>query len=335
MIFICPSRAGASGRRRSATWPAFVRKRAFTGWSTRFCCCTSGPGWSRCGCEPPVGWGPATKPSSRSSSSVCKRPGLADRFGYDGVVERAEKLELLRSINVLSVPTEYHEPKGIFVLEAWAAGLPVVQPAHGAFPEMLAATGGGRVGQAERCRGAGQRAGRAFAGSLGRHKHGPARPQRGRADVLRRRDGGANARRLSPHCPRPDFRQAARDGRTRGNGERATDVTSQEIGDARDGRIVRGARPLVVPPTVQAEAARRGLSRPPRIGAGAGARARIHREAAGPGPARSRRPTDADGRPSDLRCAARHCGLLPQMSASAGTAFPAIGHSRGAKSIMF
>jgi glycosyltransferase involved in cell wall biosynthesis len=71
--------------------------------------------------------------------------GLADRFRYDGVVERAEKLDLLRSIDVLSVPTTYQEPKGIFVLEAWAAGVPVVQPAHGAFPEMLATTGGGRL----------------------------------------------------------------------------------------------------------------------------------------------------------------------------------------------
>ncbi|MCA9267099.1 MAG: glycosyltransferase family 4 protein, partial [Planctomycetales bacterium] len=52
----------------------------------------------------------------------------------------------------LSVPTEYHEPKGLFVLEALAAGVPVVQPQHGAFPEMLTATGGGllvRPGDAE------------------------------------------------------------------------------------------------------------------------------------------------------------------------------------------
>ena len=43
-------------------------------------------------------------------------------------------------------------------------------------------------------------------------------------------------------------------------------------------------------------------------------RARIHREPPGPSPAHGRRPTDADGRPSDLRCAARHRDLLPQMS---------------------
>jgi glycosyltransferase involved in cell wall biosynthesis len=46
---------------------------------------------------------------------------------------------------VLSVPTTYREPKGLYVLEALAAGVPVVQPAHGAFPELLAATGGGRL----------------------------------------------------------------------------------------------------------------------------------------------------------------------------------------------
>jgi len=46
---------------------------------------------------------------------------------------------------VLSVPTEFLEPKGLYVLEALANGVPVVQPRHGAFPELLEATGGGRL----------------------------------------------------------------------------------------------------------------------------------------------------------------------------------------------
>ena len=71
--------------------------------------------------------------------------GLADRFRYAGVVDRAQKLEFLRGIDVLSVPTVYQEPKGLFVLEAWASGLPVVQPNHGAFPEMLGNFGAGRL----------------------------------------------------------------------------------------------------------------------------------------------------------------------------------------------
>jgi glycosyltransferase involved in cell wall biosynthesis len=41
------------------------------------------------------------------------------------------------------VPTTYVEPKGLFLLEALANGVPVVQPAHGAFPEIIERTGGG------------------------------------------------------------------------------------------------------------------------------------------------------------------------------------------------
>jgi glycosyltransferase involved in cell wall biosynthesis len=71
--------------------------------------------------------------------------GLDEHAIYHGVIERAAKLDFLRSVDVLSVPTTYREPKGIYVLEALASGVPVVQPAHGAFPELLEATGGGRL----------------------------------------------------------------------------------------------------------------------------------------------------------------------------------------------
>lgn len=69
--------------------------------------------------------------------------GLIDRFAYHGSPSLAEKIEFLRSLDVLSVPTEYEEPKGLFVLEALAAGVPVVQPDHGAFGELIESTGGG------------------------------------------------------------------------------------------------------------------------------------------------------------------------------------------------
>ncbi|MCH8923498.1 MAG: glycosyltransferase family 4 protein [Planctomycetes bacterium] len=72
-----------------------------------------------------------------------RRAGAEEHFHNAGVVDRAGKIAFLRSLDVLSVPTTYREPKGIFVLEALAAGVPVVQPRHGAFPELLAATGGG------------------------------------------------------------------------------------------------------------------------------------------------------------------------------------------------
>lgn len=68
---------------------------------------------------------------------------LGGGFEYVGEVDREGKSRFLRSLDVLSVPTTYREPKGLFVLEALAHGVPVVQPRHGAFPEMLEATGGG------------------------------------------------------------------------------------------------------------------------------------------------------------------------------------------------
>ncbi len=69
--------------------------------------------------------------------------GLQGRYHYGGVLDRAQKLDFLHALDLLSVPTTYEEPKGLFVLEALAAAVPVVQPDHGAFPELLAATGGG------------------------------------------------------------------------------------------------------------------------------------------------------------------------------------------------
>jgi glycosyltransferase involved in cell wall biosynthesis len=69
--------------------------------------------------------------------------GLSDRFVYHGSPSLEEKVRLLRSFDVVSVPTEYQDPKGLFVLEALALGVPVIQPEHGAFPELIASTGGG------------------------------------------------------------------------------------------------------------------------------------------------------------------------------------------------
>lgn len=69
---------------------------------------------------------------------------LGTAFEYAGSPRtHEEKVGFLKSLDVLSVPTVYREPKGLYVLEALANGIPVVQPRHGAFPEMLEATGGG------------------------------------------------------------------------------------------------------------------------------------------------------------------------------------------------
>ena len=69
--------------------------------------------------------------------------GLAGEFVYHGAVDRDGKLAFLRSLDVLSVPAPYDEPKGVFLLEAMASGVPVVQPRRGTFTEIVESTGGG------------------------------------------------------------------------------------------------------------------------------------------------------------------------------------------------
>lgn len=72
-----------------------------------------------------------------------EKAGLRAEFRYHGSLDRTAKIAFLRSLDVLSVPSPYAEPKGLYLLEAMANGVPWVQPRHGAFPEMLEKTGGG------------------------------------------------------------------------------------------------------------------------------------------------------------------------------------------------
>ena len=69
--------------------------------------------------------------------------GCADHAEILPNIDRRRKIEFLQSLSVFSVPATYGEAFGLYVLEALACGVPVVQPRHGAFPELLTATGGG------------------------------------------------------------------------------------------------------------------------------------------------------------------------------------------------
>ena len=72
-----------------------------------------------------------------------QQAGLAGEFSYRGALDRTGKLAFLRGLDVLSVPATYDEPKGMFLLEAMASGVPVVQPRRGGFVEIVDNTGGG------------------------------------------------------------------------------------------------------------------------------------------------------------------------------------------------
>ncbi len=69
--------------------------------------------------------------------------GFASEFRYAGAPDRAGKLALYQQMDVFTMPATYAEPKGFTIIEAMANGVPVVQPRHGAFTEMVERTGGG------------------------------------------------------------------------------------------------------------------------------------------------------------------------------------------------
>jgi len=83
------------------------------------------------------------RPLLRELQARLEAAGVLRDVRFRGNVTREEKLEFLARINVLSVPATYGESFGLYLLEAWAHGVPVVQPAHAAFPELIHATGGG------------------------------------------------------------------------------------------------------------------------------------------------------------------------------------------------
>ncbi len=76
------------------------------------------------------------------------RGALAGRFSYQGELDRPAKLDFLGSLDVFSMPTVHPEAKGLSAIEAMAVGTPVVLPRHGAFPELIADTGGGVLHEA-------------------------------------------------------------------------------------------------------------------------------------------------------------------------------------------
>jgi glycosyltransferase involved in cell wall biosynthesis len=69
--------------------------------------------------------------------------GTFKHFKYVGELDHAGKIAFLQSLDAFCVPTVYRESKGLSILEAFAAGVPAVLPAHGTFPELIESTDGG------------------------------------------------------------------------------------------------------------------------------------------------------------------------------------------------
>ena len=75
-------------------------------------------------------------------ADIAKR-GLTQSIFLEPNVSKARKIEFMRALSVFSVPATLGEGFGLYLLEAWASGVPVVQPRTAAFVELLEATNGG------------------------------------------------------------------------------------------------------------------------------------------------------------------------------------------------
>jgi glycosyltransferase involved in cell wall biosynthesis len=87
------------------------------------------------------------KPFIHKQMEKLKRANLADQVEIHQEFNQSSLKEFFRKITVLSVPVLKGEAFGLYQLEALASGVPLVQPALGAFPEIIDATGGGVIYQ--------------------------------------------------------------------------------------------------------------------------------------------------------------------------------------------
>ena len=76
-----------------------------------------------------------------------KEHGLQKQVEFHDDFEEQGLRDYLEKVSVVSVPVRNGEAFGIYLLECLASGIPVVQPALGAFPEIVELTGGGVIYQ--------------------------------------------------------------------------------------------------------------------------------------------------------------------------------------------
>lgn len=81
----------------------------------------------------------------REQIKKIKENGLRDSVRIYPEFHGYSKERFFSSIDIMSVPVRKYDGYGLYILEANAAGVPVVQPDTGAFPEIIHSSGGGIV----------------------------------------------------------------------------------------------------------------------------------------------------------------------------------------------
>lgn len=94
------------------------------------------------------GCGPGDEPFVEKLKERLQKRGWAQDVKWFPNLTREEKQEFMRTLTVFSVPAGYGEAFGLYLLEAWASGIPVVQPRVAAYTELVQRTGGGVLAEA-------------------------------------------------------------------------------------------------------------------------------------------------------------------------------------------
>jgi len=89
------------------------------------------------------GCGPGDEPFVKQMRQRLAAAGYIGEVSFHPNLNHAEKVAFLSALDVFSVPAHYGEAFGLYLIEALAAGVPVVQPRTAAFPEIVEASGAG------------------------------------------------------------------------------------------------------------------------------------------------------------------------------------------------
>jgi len=91
------------------------------------------------------GCGPGDEGFVQEQTAKLRAAGVLADAEFFPNLDRERKLDFFHALSVFSVPAVYGEAFGLYLIEAMAAGVPVVQPRAASFPELIEATGGGVV----------------------------------------------------------------------------------------------------------------------------------------------------------------------------------------------
>lgn len=86
---------------------------------------------------------PEDEPFVEHQRERLRRNGCEADVEFLPNLSTARKVSFLQGLRLLSVPAMYGEAFGLYLIEAMACGVPVVQPRHAAFPELVEASGAG------------------------------------------------------------------------------------------------------------------------------------------------------------------------------------------------